>query len=140
MRKIIISSHHKLKNNIFFGAVKKFDFCQEVCFCFSFDFRFFLSFQNLKYSHLSSIWFFFPFFWHYFFITSSIKLPQIHIARMCFWAWITLPLSALFKYKKCNSRERSLLYKSKGKYHCTVNLLKNQFRYGCCWHKQELFV
>jgi len=29
-------------------------------------------------------------------------------------------------------RECSLLYKSKGKYHGTVNLLKNQFRYGCC--------
>ena len=29
-------------------------------------------------------------------------------------------------------RERSLLYICRGKYHCTVNLLKNRFRFGRC--------
>jgi len=34
-------------------------------------------------------------------------------------------------------RECSLLYKSVGKYHCTINLLKNWFRYGCCYKNKN---
>jgi len=38
----------------------------------------------------------------------------------------SLTLKKSFLGNEYITRERSLLYKSKGKYHCTVNLLKNR--------------